>query len=57
MSYYSNLADRALKIAAMGLDPKKYINKENDPTQPSEKIIFAGQEIDNKELDFESCQK
>ena len=30
MSFYSNLADRALKIAAMGLDPKKYIIQDKD---------------------------
>jgi hypothetical protein len=57
MSYHSNLANRALKIAGMGIDPNRYIESEQTPTMPAEKIIFAGQEIENKELNFESCSK
>lgn len=57
MSYHSNLANRALKIAGMGIDPNRYVESERTPTMPAEKIIFAGQEIENKELNFESCSR
>ena len=57
MSYQSNLANRAVKIAALGIDPQKYIESALTPTFKPDKIIFGGQEIDNKELDFEKCSK
>lgn len=57
MSYVSNLGDRAIKIAGMGFDPSRYLQSERTPTMPPEKIIFAGQEIENKELDFDACCK
>lgn len=57
MSYHTNVSDRALKIAGLGIDPTQYLPHMQRAGSVPKKIIFAGKEIDNKNLDFRSCER